>query len=153
MIPIYYKCPQCGKEINDSGAGNLIKEHVSSHEYEIRGIWVADRLAVLAECELPPPGTVTINVQDLLDGVNPPEKILKKIKLGVILYNEGYSVAIQCKAGVSRSGGIATAILSIIKGMDFMDALTIAQRKVPRIMPNPDIIDSIKEAIRMFNQK
>jgi hypothetical protein len=115
--------------------------------------WIRRNLGIVSEDEPKEPGIVILDVRDLRDEANPPQNIIPKIAAGVWLVEHGMAVVVQCQGGISRSPGIAAAIIAYMDKIPFEDALNEVQDKVRRAMPEMSLRDSIKSALRTMNEQ
>ena len=73
---------------------------------------------------------------------------MKKVDLAWELMQKHGRVVICCVAGISRSNAIALGVLVKYGGMDFYDAWTLVEDRVPIANINPSHISKLK---RLFN--
>ena len=110
--------------------------------------WVVE--GILGTCamrEVTPKGAITVDVRDLEDGWNPPEKIRKKVDLILKCINMGVPVIIQCAAGMSRSNAIAVTVLTRMNGKDWNENEKCVRNKVKRTQIEMSLRDACLEAL------
>ena len=93
------------------------------------------------------------DVTSINDGRNEPSSIailLLDILRDVVAHKE--IIVIQCQAGISRSNALATGILVLAHNLDFDDALRMVKALNPRANPNLDILNCVREAVKMIQE-
>lgn len=109
--------------------------------------WITKNLGTMSQAEQPPEGTFVVDVRDLVDGYNPPEKVKPKLENIIRLLRQEEKVFVMCAAGVSRANAIAAGVLYLMNTYDsYEEALAFVKQKVPRAAPNAGIIRAVKEA-------
>mgnify|MGYP000262274122 CR=1 FL=1 len=117
--------------------------------------WITKTLGTASENEVirKEDADEVIYVTDLNDGWNPPERIYLKVKEILIPIYQRKRVVLKCKAGISRSNGIATLILAYLGNTTWDDAYTLVRERVPIAQVNPDFRDSCIEALKLLNER
>ena len=115
--------------------------------------WITNRIGTCAEAEETPPGAMVIDVRDLNDGREDPQKIIPKLTIGLIAVKRfDIPTIYRCRMGVSRSNAMAAGVIAILDDKDYMDAIGTVCDKVPRAQPNMEIIDSVHAAVEQLRK-
>ena len=94
-------------------------------------------------------GWVKIDVRDLHEGVENPNKIVPKLLIGAFVLRSNINLHVNCVGGITRSPSILAGIL-VIAGFanSFEEGLKIVKMKDINANPtNIDFINSVKKAI------
>jgi protein-tyrosine phosphatase len=114
------------------------------------GFWIIkDFLGTCAEREETPAGVIIVDIKDLDDGKNPPKRIKEKIDLVIKCLNMKVPVFIKCLAGISRSNGLAVAVLCELNGKTWDENEVLVRQKVPRTQINLSFKESCLEALEL----
>jgi len=89
------------------------------------------------------------NCMDLEDGWNEPEQLAGRILMIMSDLKAGRRVIVMCAAGISRSNGLAMGVLACYHNLELDDAEKIVEKFVPRANPMPDLLDALKEAVKL----
>lgn len=90
-------------------------------------------------------GAVIVDVRDIKDGVNAPEKLSEVLqRVASTASNPRIRTVIQCQAGISRSPILAAALLSLTIKMSWEDAKWFVKHKCKRMQVNQDLHDQLK---------
>jgi len=84
---------------------------------------------------------------DLEDGWNEPIGLAGRMLMIMADLETNKRVVLMCAAGISRSNGMAMAVLSSYHNLAFDDAKKIVESFCPRANPMPDLLDALRDAI------
>ena len=107
---------------------------------------ILDKLYTASAWETP--AGETVDVRDLIDGTgNDVKKVAEKILQVIKLLRKNLAVTIQCSAGISRSNAIAIAVVSLVKGKSFEEAIRLVRERCKRAFPNAGILSDVWTAL------